>query len=47
MRIGIITYDFAHLKTEQLVSRYVSNTRIKKINPLIHRHTYIEKKEKH
>ena len=41
MRIGIITYDFAHLKTEQLVSRYVSNTRIKKINlytlPYLHR----------
>ena len=32
MRIGIITYDYAHLKTEQLVSRYTQNEKISEIN---------------
>ncbi len=32
MRVGIITYDCAHLKTEQLVFRYVQNEKISEIN---------------
>tara|TARA_Y100000591_G_C21690288_1_gene622744 strand:- start:114 stop:794 length:681 start_codon:yes stop_codon:yes gene_type:complete len=32
MRIGLLTYDFAHLKTEQLVCRYVQNEKVKEIN---------------
>ena len=32
MRIGIITYDYAHLKTEQLVCRYIQNEKISEIN---------------
>lgn len=32
MRIGIITYDYAHLKTEQLACRYNQNEKISKIN---------------
>ena len=32
MRIGIITYDYAHLKTEQLVCRYIQNKKISEIN---------------
>lgn len=32
MRIGIITYDNAHLKTEQLVCRYIQNEKISEIN---------------
>ena len=31
MKIGIITYDVAHLKTEQLVCRYLRDNRIKDI----------------
>ena len=32
MNIGLITYDFPHLKTEQLVFRYNQNKKVKKIN---------------
>lgn len=32
MRIGIITYDCAHLKTEQLACRYNQNEKISEIN---------------
>lgn len=32
MRIGIITYDYAHLKTEQLTCRYNQNEKISEIN---------------
>ena len=32
MRIGIITYDYAHLKTEQLACRYNQNEKISEIN---------------
>ena len=32
MRIGIITYDHAHLKTEQLACRYSQNEKISEIN---------------
>ena len=32
MRIGIITYDYAHLKTEQLTCRYIQNEKISEIN---------------
>lgn len=32
MRLGIITYDCAHLKTEQLVCRYIRNKNISEIN---------------
>ena len=32
MRIGIITYDYAHLKTEQLVCRYIQDEKISEIN---------------
>ena len=32
MRIGILTYDYAHLKTEQLVCRYIQNEKITEIN---------------
>ena len=32
MRIGIITYDYAHLKTEQLACRYIQNEKISEIN---------------
>ena len=32
MRIGIITYDCAHLKTEQLACRYIQNEKISEIN---------------
>ena len=32
MRIGIITYDYAHLKTEQLVCRYIQNEKVSEIN---------------
>lgn len=32
MRIGLLTYDYAHLKTEQLVCRYMQNEKISKIN---------------
>lgn len=32
MKIGLITYDFPHLKTEQLVFRYIQNKKVKKIN---------------
>tara|TARA_Y100000591_G_C21732821_1_gene645055 strand:+ start:47 stop:739 length:693 start_codon:yes stop_codon:yes gene_type:complete len=32
MRIGILTYDYAHLKTEQLVCRYIQNESITEIN---------------
>lgn len=32
MRVGIITYDYAHLKTEQLVCRYNLNEKISEIN---------------
>lgn len=32
MRIGIITYNYAHLKTEQLVCRYIQNQKISEIN---------------
>ena len=32
MRIGIITYDHAHLKTEQLACRYNQNEKISEIN---------------
>ena len=32
MRIGIITYDCPHLKTEQLVCRYIQNEKVSEIN---------------
>lgn len=32
MRIGLLTYDYAHLKTEQLVCRYAQNENVKEIN---------------
>jgi len=32
VRIGIITYDYAHLKTEQLACRYNQNEKISEIN---------------
>ena len=32
MKIGLITYNCAHLKTEQLVHRYLQNEKIKVIN---------------
>tara|TARA_B100000242_G_C42959064_1_gene444774 strand:- start:187 stop:867 length:681 start_codon:yes stop_codon:yes gene_type:complete len=32
MRIGLLTYDYAHLKTEQLVCRYVQNENVQEIN---------------
>lgn len=32
MRLGILTYDYAHLKTEQLVCRYIQNDKISEIN---------------
>ena len=32
MRIGLLTYDYAHLKTEQLVCRYIQNEKISEIN---------------
>lgn len=32
MRIGILTYNHAHLKTEQLVFRYIQNNKISEIN---------------
>ena len=32
MRIGLITYDSKHLKTEQLVCKYVENDKIKEVN---------------
>ena len=32
MRIGIITYDYAHLKTEQLACRYIQNEKVSEIN---------------
>ncbi len=32
MRIGLITYDHPHLKTEQLVCRYIENKKVKEIN---------------
>ena len=32
MRIGIITYDYAHLKTEQLVCRYIQNEKVSAVN---------------
>ena len=32
MKIGLLTYDYAHLKTEQLVCKYVENEKIKEIN---------------
>lgn len=32
MRIGLLTYDYTHLKTEQLVCRYVQNDKVKEIN---------------
>ena len=32
MRIGIITYNYAHLKTEQLACRYNQNEKISEIN---------------
>lgn len=32
MKLGIITYDYAHLKTEQLVCRYIQNEKISEIN---------------
>lgn len=32
MRIGLITYDCPHLKTEQLVHRYIQNEKVKRIN---------------
>jgi len=32
MRIGILTYNYAHLKTEQLICRYVQNDKISEIN---------------
>lgn len=32
MKIGLITYDYAHLKTEQLVYRYIQNEKVKEIN---------------
>lgn len=32
MIIGIITYDYAHLKTEQLVCKYIQNERVSKVN---------------
>lgn len=32
MRIGLITYDYTHLKTEQLVCRYIQNEKVKEIN---------------
>lgn len=31
MKLGLITYDYAHLKTEQLACRYVEDSRIEKI----------------
>lgn len=32
MRVGIITYNYPHLKTEQLVCRYVAKKQIKEVN---------------
>lgn len=32
MRIGLLTYDYAHLKTAQLVCRYIQNDEITEIN---------------
>ena len=32
MRIGLLTYDYTHLTTEQLVCRYVQNDKVKEIN---------------
>lgn len=32
MKLGIITYDYPHLKTEQLVCRYIQNKKISEIN---------------
>ena len=31
MKLGLISYDYAHLKTEQLVNRYIRDNRIEKI----------------
>ena len=32
MRIGVITYDNVHLKTEQLVCRYMQNEKVSEVN---------------
>ena len=32
MRIGILTYNCAHLKTEQLVCRYIQDDKVSEIN---------------
>ena len=32
MRIGVLTYNYAHLKTEQVVCRYIKNNKITEIN---------------